>query len=71
MRNRISFIFQHFLVATLKKIVAICLFFEIEGAKACAFDESKQRLYVTTGKHLVVIDSKKVLNKKFEHLDLM
>src|SRR5262249_35809460 len=33
-------------------------FFPIEGAKDCAFDESRQRLYVTTPSELVVVDTK-------------
>src|SRR6185369_2375455 len=35
------------------------VFFAVEGAKDCALDESKQRLYVTTPTKLVVLDLKK------------
>src|SRR5258706_13239332 len=34
------------------------VFFPVEGAKDCALDESRQRLYVTTPAKLVVIDTK-------------
>jgi len=34
-------------------------FFKVLGAKDCAFDDVRQRLYVTTGKQLVVIDTRK------------
>jgi hypothetical protein len=44
-------------------------FFEIPGASDCAFDESRDRLYVTTGKQLVVVDTKE--RTTIESIDLL
>lgn len=43
-------------------------FLKVPGAKDCVFDEVRQRLYVTTGKQLVVIDTKE--RKVVESIDL-
>lgn len=43
-------------------------FFPIRGAKDCAFDQTRQRLYVTTPKQLIIVDTK---NRKIaESIDL-
>ena len=44
-------------------------FFPIIDAKDCAFDETRQRLYVTTPKQLVVVDTKR--KKVIESIDLL
>ena len=43
-------------------------FFGIKGAKDCAFDEAAERLYVTTDKKLIVVDTKD--RKTIESIDL-
>jgi hypothetical protein len=45
------------------------IFFSVPGAKDCAYDESRQRLYVTTLKQVVVIDTKE--RKTVESIDLL
>ena len=43
-------------------------FFSVEGAKDCAFDPSRDRLYVTTSKQLVVLNTK--THEALEPIDL-
>src|SRR5262245_4751057 len=43
-------------------------FYSVKGAKDCAFDESQNRLYVTAGDKLVIIDTKE--HKTVESIDL-
>ena len=43
-------------------------FFSVKGAKDCAFDEAEQRLYVTTDKKLIVLDTKE--RKMVKSIDL-